>query len=76
MAMYQVRWEIDVEADDPQEAARKALTIQRDPTSIATVFDVVDQEGHFDRVDLIPDEPESVPYDPHGGQKHRYYDEN
>ena len=36
---YQVRWEIDIEADTPQEAAEEALHIQRDADSIATVFD-------------------------------------
>lgn len=38
---YLVEWAIDVEADTPYEAAVEALIIQRDPTSIATVF-VVD----------------------------------
>ena len=37
---YRVIWEIDVEADSAEEAARKAQAIQRDPTSIATVFTV------------------------------------
>lgn len=39
---YRVKWEIDIDADSPQEAARAALKIQRDPSSIATVFDVRD----------------------------------
>ena len=42
MPKYSVRWEIDVEADTPEAAARQALTIHRDPHSIATVFDVVE----------------------------------
>lgn len=37
---YHVVWRIDVDADSPEEAARKAQEIQRDPDSIATVFDV------------------------------------
>lgn len=37
---YRVRWEIDLEAPTPVEAARMALEIQRDPDSIATVFEV------------------------------------
>ena len=37
---YKVTWLIDVEAKNPSEAARKALKIQRDPGSIATVFEV------------------------------------
>ncbi len=38
--MYKVRWEIDVEASDEVEAARRALEIQKGVLSIATVFDV------------------------------------
>jgi len=38
--MYRVLWEIDVEADSPREAAKKALEIQRDPASMATAFTV------------------------------------
>jgi len=38
MTQYKVTWEIDIEATSPLEAARKALRIHRDPTSIATVF--------------------------------------
>lgn len=40
MGTYRVRWEIDIDADTPQEAAEKALAVHRDPDSIATVFDV------------------------------------
>lgn len=35
---YRVRWEIDLSADSPREAAEMALAIHRDPNSIATVF--------------------------------------
>lgn len=38
---YLVRWQIEVDATSPKDAARKALEIQRDTDSIATVFDVV-----------------------------------
>jgi len=44
---YRVRWEIDLDADSPENAARKALAIQRDPHSVAThfeVFEIVDGE--------------------------------
>lgn len=44
---YLVTWEIDIEADSPREAAEKALRIQRDPESIATVF-AVTESGHED----------------------------
>jgi len=41
MSMMRVHWEIDVDADTPIEAAQRALAIQRNPESIATVFTVV-----------------------------------
>lgn len=40
MTTYVVVWGIEIDADSPQEAARIALDIQRDPESLATVFDV------------------------------------
>ncbi len=52
MTMYAVSWEIDIEADSPMEAAQKALEIQRDPESIATVFLVSDEEKAY-TVDTI-----------------------
>lgn len=45
MKEYRVVWEIDITADDPIEAAKYALNIQRDPCSWATVFDVYDENG-------------------------------
>ena len=42
-----VRWEIDVDARTAREAARKALRIQRDPESIATVFEVRTKRKKF-----------------------------
>lgn len=35
---YRVSWLIDVEADTPREAVEKALKVQRDSSSNATVF--------------------------------------
>lgn len=46
---YRVMWEIDIEATDPETAARRALAIQRDPNSIATVFKV---DGDWNIVDV------------------------
>ena len=40
MKHYFITWEIDIAADSPEEAARMALEIQRDPESIALVFKV------------------------------------
>lgn len=58
MTEYRVRWEIDIEADSPQEAAEKALLIQRRHNSIATVFDVTPHGGAAAdtvTIDLTPD---------------------
>ncbi len=38
--MYKVMWEIDLMATSPEDAARKALAVQRDVNSLATVFQV------------------------------------
>jgi hypothetical protein len=40
MAQYLVTWEIDIYADSDEEAAAKALEIQRDVNSTATFFRV------------------------------------
>lgn len=42
---YHVTWEIDIDADSPREAAEKALAIQRDPYSTATVFTIAGING-------------------------------
>lgn len=40
MKTYLVTWEIELDAETPEAAARAALAIQRDPNSLATVFNV------------------------------------
>lgn len=40
MIEHLVKWEIDIEADTPMDAALRAQQIQRSVTSIATVFRV------------------------------------
>jgi len=52
MSIYRVTWEIDLQADTPLEAAQQALAIHRDPSSMATVFEVRDENGHSATVDL------------------------
>jgi hypothetical protein len=43
MPDFRVVWQIDIwDAETHEEAARRALAIQRDPNSIATVFSVYD----------------------------------
>ena len=51
MADYYVTWDIELDATSPEVAAEMALEIQRDPTSIATVFTVFDENGVETRVD-------------------------
>lgn len=43
MPEYRVSWTIDVSADSPEEAAKEALKIQRDPESIAVMFKVCER---------------------------------
>jgi hypothetical protein len=56
MAEYYIEWSIEIDADSPREAAEKALAIQRDPNSSATVFKV------WERAEM-PDEPEIIDLD-------------
>lgn len=51
--MFRVTWCIDVEADAPEGAARRALEIQRNGESTATVFAVRDYVGNETMVDLL-----------------------
>jgi hypothetical protein len=54
---FTVSWSIDVEADTPEDAAREAQAIQRDPDSSATIFRVTptnDPEGGED-IDVVRD---------------------
>ena len=55
MKSYEVIWKIDIDADTPADAARQALEIQRDPNSLATQFDVIDQTSWIPtEIDLEP----------------------
>ena len=46
MTWYLVRWEIDLWADSPEEAARQARKVQLDKGSTATCFNIVDTREH------------------------------
>lgn len=59
---YRVRWEIEVEADTPQQAAEKARFYQAKPGITATLFEVaeirpyaVNRYGRPVRIDLTPE---------------------
>lgn len=60
MTEYHVKWEIDLDAETPAEAARKALGYVSDPLSVAHVFEVV-EHGKDDQ------DAEMVDLDEHGG---------
>lgn len=51
-ATYEVRWVMQVTAETAKQAAEQALEIQRDPDSIATVFEVISASGFITDVDL------------------------
>lgn len=44
MNTYIVNWSIDIDAQNPQDAARQALEILRDTNSTATYFDVINTD--------------------------------
>ena len=50
---YHVKWEIDLRADSPEDAARQALEVHRDLDSIACVFTVTDGAGNETTIDAI-----------------------
>lgn len=56
MKTFLVTWQIDIDAETPQEAAAQALIVQRDndPANSATVFDVIEHGngGAIVRIDL------------------------
>lgn len=56
MKEFRVRWEIDVIASDPVEAAMKAYAIQRKPESTATHFTVIPTVGEDISVDVDVEE--------------------
>ncbi len=74
MPLYRVRWEIDIGAATPTEAAARALIVQRDtdPANAATVFEVrlfdADDSEPFHIIDLNRDDPDDRNHDPDPGE--------
>lgn len=62
MNTYHVEWAIDIEADNPREAAIKAREAQQYPRPgyWVGVFDVTDENGDTTRVDLDEESHEDV----------------
>lgn len=63
LKLYRVRWEIEVEAATPREAAEKARVHQTKPGTTATVFEVaevrpyaVSRYGPSVTIDLTPED--------------------
>ena len=53
MPSYNVQWDIDVDAPNPRAAAEQARQYQQDPFTLATFFDVKeDESGKITHVDL------------------------
>ena len=57
---YYVEWAIEVSATTPLKAAQLALEIQRDPSSMAVVFNVFDSDGEKVQIDLLDPEEDDV----------------
>lgn len=54
MTRYHVNWEIELDAEDAEHAAERALEFIQDPDSSAKVFTVADLEDE-DQQDLVVD---------------------
>ncbi len=52
MPEYLIEWTIELDAESPEDAARAALAIMRDPDSQSTVFKVYDESGEYVNIDL------------------------
>lgn len=45
MTLYHIEWHIEIDADSPTDAAKRALKMHRDPDSTATVFNVTKHDS-------------------------------
>ena len=50
---YRVEWHIELVATSARDAASQAMAIMRDEASLATCFDVYDEDGNAVAVDLL-----------------------
>jgi hypothetical protein len=53
MPEYTISWTINLDGENPEDAASNALAIMLDEHSISTVFDVTDASGNQTRIDLL-----------------------
>ena len=49
---FLVRWEIDIDADTPEEAAQEAYNVMCDPQSLPPTFEVVERDGKTVLIDI------------------------
>jgi hypothetical protein len=45
MPNYRVIWRIDIQAESAVDAAERAREVQRDPESIASLYEVIERPG-------------------------------
>ena len=45
MPTYRVIWRIDIQAESAVAAAERAREVQRDPESVASLFEVIERPG-------------------------------
>jgi len=50
---YKIKWEIDIEADSPEEAAAKAMYLQQNDDSQASIYEVTDTDGNVKEIDVL-----------------------
>lgn len=60
MAMYTVKWIIDIEASHAKEAAQKAWEIMKEPVNDATFMDVYENDIHIDDYDMDPNDDDGI----------------
>ena len=66
MNSYLVSWDIDVEADNPREAAKQAEELFKRSDSTATFFNVIDKStGEETLIDLLENKNPSGGIDEH-----------
>jgi hypothetical protein len=55
MTEYLVTWQIEIDANTPEQAAKKARAIQVDPDNQADHFEVTNEEGVTVEVSALQD---------------------
>lgn len=56
MPFYKVVWTIEIDAENIKEAAIIANEIQKDPDSVATTYEIIDEDNNKSIITLSEDE--------------------